>query len=83
MPLEFMHNELLKQLKNNSASLETVDKFEIAWAAAMRNSGLPIPCPACFMKGSICRLSPLKDENKTSSARCVQCKTKYEWPSPD
>ena len=83
MALDFMHDEMLKQLMKNSASHVAIDKYEIVWASAMRNISLPIPCPTCFIKGSISRLSPLRDEGGVSSARCVGCKTKFEWPSAE
>jgi len=83
MALEFMHKEMLKQLKKLSATNEVTDKYESAWSSATRNTGLPIPCPSCFIQGILSRLSPLKDEGFASSARCVNCKTKYEWQNPD
>ena len=82
MALENMHDEMLRQLKKSAASNETIDKYESVWTSAMRNSGLPIPCPSCFIKGDVFRLSPLKDEGDISAARCVDCKTKFEWPNP-
>lgn len=83
MALEFMHAEMLQQLRKKQASNETIDKYEIAWASAMRNSGLPIPCPHCFINGHLSRLNPLKDEGGTSAARCIDCKIKFEWSSPE
>jgi hypothetical protein len=83
MALENMHDEMLRQLKKSAALNETIDKYESVWTSATRNSGLPIPCPSCFIKGSVSRLSPLKDESGISSARCSDCKTKYEWRSPE
>lgn len=82
MALENMHDEMLRQLKKLAASNETIGKYESVWTTAMRNSGLPIPCPSCFIKGELSRLSPLKDEGDISAAKCVDCKTKFEWSSP-
>lgn len=83
MALEFMHKAMLKQLQKNNASLDSLEKYEVVWASAMRNSGLPIPCPSCFVLGEISRLKPLPDLKGLSSARCLSCKTKFDWPSPE
>jgi len=83
MALENMHKEMIRQLKKSAASNETIDKYESVWVSAMRNSGLPIPCPSCFIAGNVSRLSPLKDDRGISSARCDHCRTKYEWQSPE
>jgi hypothetical protein len=83
MALEFMHKAMLNQLQKNHASLDSVEKYEVVWASAMRNSGLPIPCPSCFVLGEISRLKPLPDQKGLSSARCLSCKTKFDWPSPE
>ena len=83
MALEFMHNEMQRQLKEKSASNGTIEKYEFVWSSAMRNSNLPIPCPLCFIQGGVARLKPLRDEKKISSARCESCKSKFEWSSPD
>jgi hypothetical protein len=83
MALEFMHKEMLSQLSKNNASIETIERYEIVWASAMRNSGQPIPCPSCFVLGEISRLNPLSDLKELSSAKCSSCKTKFYWPSPE
>lgn len=83
MALEFMHNEMIRQLNKISAPQETIDKYDGVWAAAMRNNALPIPCPPCFIAGNVSRLSPLRDDRGISSARCDHCRTKFEWRSPE
>lgn len=70
MALEFMHKEMQRQLKEKSESNETIEKYEIIWSSAMRNNNHPIPCPLCFIQGSVTRLKPLRDEINISSARC-------------
>ena len=83
MALEFMHEEMQRQLREKTASNETIEKYEIVWSSAMRNSNQPIPCPLCFIQGSVARLKPLRDESNISSARCESCKSKFEWSSPE
>lgn len=83
MALENMYEEMFKQLQKSYASNETLDSYATAWASAIKNTGLPIPCPNCFVGGKISRLSPLNDKDGISSARCLDCKEKFEWVSPE
>jgi hypothetical protein len=83
MTLEFMHVEMLRWLRENATSPDKIDQYQEAWETAMLNSGKPIPCPSCFTAGRIARLTPLPDSGGTSTAKCISCKSKFEWPSPD
>jgi hypothetical protein len=83
MALEFMHIKMIDHLKSSGASDEIIERYQSVWNGAMNNSSLPIPCPTCFRKGLIHRLKPLPDKSGISSARCENCKTKFEWSSPD
>lgn len=83
MALEFMQIKMIDHLKSSGASDEIIERYQSAWNTAMNNSNLPIPCPNCFKNRSIERLKPLPDKDRISSARCENCKTKFEWSSPD
>lgn len=78
-----MHREMVRQLMKKAVPNEIAERYEIAWTSAMRNSNQPIPCPLCFAKGALSRLKPLTDELGISSARCENCKSKFEWPNPE
>ena len=79
MEYEIMLKEILSQLRKNNASIETIEKFEIVWASAMRNSGQPIPCASCFILEEISYLDLLPSQKGLLSERCLSCKTKFEF----
>lgn len=83
MALENMYVVMLRWFQEKSASSEIIDRYHAAWVKAMQNSGEPLPCPSCFVDGTISRLSPLPDSHGMSAAKCIFCKSKFEWPSPD
>ena len=84
MALEYMHDELLRQLKSYGATNEQVDAWEAQWRAAVASAGDPLPCPKCFYGGLVTgHLQALHAEPKRARSKCAICKTYFEYPDED
>ena len=81
MALAGMHRTMIEWLHRNGAKAQQVQDYEQAWQTAMANNGALIPCPRCFLQGSLSRLSPRSSQNPGKAAsRCEVCSTKFEYP---
>lgn len=84
MALEYMHDDLLNQLKSYGATNAQQDAWEVLWQTAVASAGDPLPCPKCFYDGSaIGRLKSLPAEPKQARCKCTSCKTHFECPDDD
>lgn len=84
MVLEYMHNELLKQLKSYSATNAQLAAWEVEWQTAVSSAGDPLPCPKCFYDGLfIGHLQSLPAEPRRAKCKCASCKTYFEYPDDD
>jgi len=84
MALEYMHDELLKQLKSYGATNAQLDAWEVRWRAALASGGDPLPCPKCFYDSlAIGHLKSLPAEPKHAKCKCASCKTYFEYPDED
>lgn len=79
MAMEGMHHELLSYLQKEGAIDLLIQAWESAWYNAQRFPGEPLPCPACFLRGRVQRLTPLDSVGDVGSARCEYCKTKFKF----
>lgn len=84
MAMEYMHDELLSQLKAYGATDEQIDAWREQWHVAVESAGDPLPCPKCFCEGQPTgRLQPLPAEPKRAKSKCAACKTYFEYPDED
>ena len=82
MALEGMHHVLLRFLREKGAVQFVIDAWESAWDQAQRFPDEPLPCPECFLDGSLQRLELLPSAGHLVVARCEACHIKFEfaWP---
>ena len=83
MALEYMRDEMLRQIKAQLGSEAQVAAYHSAWNDAILNSGKPLPCPSCYMKGDIRRLKPISEEHGIAVVRCEHCRETIEIDSPE
>jgi hypothetical protein len=84
MAMEYMHDELLSQLKAYGASDEQINEWQEQWYSSVESAGDPLPCPKCFYEGQpIGHLQPLPAEPKHAKSKCAACKTYFEYPDED
>jgi hypothetical protein len=84
MAMEYMHDELLNQLKAYGASDVQIDAWREQWRAAVESAGDPLPCPKCFYEGlPTGRLQSQPAAPKRAKTKCAVCKTYFEYPDED
>lgn len=84
MAMEYMHDELLNQLKAYGASDAQIDAWREQWRAAVESAGDPLPCPKCFYEGQPTgRLQSQPAAPKRAKSKCAVCKTYFEYPDED
>jgi hypothetical protein len=83
MALEFMRDEMVRQIKERSATEGQVANYLADWNDAMKHSGKPLPCPLCYLKGEIQRLKSISEEHGLAVVRCEPCREKFEFESPE
>jgi len=82
MALEFMRDEMLRQLKANAATESQIAEYLAEWKVAMIHTGKPLPCPSCFMNGEINRLKAMSEKDGIAVVRCEQCRAYFKFESP-
>ena len=75
MALEGMHRELLGHLQAKHATQLQIVAWEDAWRDAI--AGSLLPCPECFLGGSVSGLDPLPNCGAIGQARCRCCYTVF------
>jgi hypothetical protein len=84
MAMEYMHDELLNQLKMYGATDKQIDAWRDQWRSAVESAGDPLPCPKCFYEGQPTgQLQSLPAEPKHAKSKCAVCKTYFEYPDED
>jgi hypothetical protein len=84
MAMEYMQDELLKQLKAFGSSDAQINLWIEQWRTALVNTGAPLPCPKCFYEGRPTgRLQPIPADPNRAKAKCAVCKTYFEYPDDD
>ena len=84
MAMEYMHDELLNQLKAYGASDAQIAAWQEQWRSALVNRNEPLPCPNCFYQGQPTgRLQPIPASPKRAKVKCAVCKTYFEFPDED
>lgn len=84
MAMEYMHDELLNQLKAYGATDAQIDEWREEWRAALESTGDPLPCPKCFYEGQPTgRLQAMPAPPKRAKSKCAVCKTYFEYPDAD
>ena len=84
MALEYMYDELLRQLLSYGATNAKLNAWDVEWRAALASAGHPLPCPKCFNDGlATGHLQPLPAEPKRARCKCSSCKTYFEYPDED
>jgi hypothetical protein len=85
MALEYMRNELLRNLKEYGASEAEIDSWLRRWNSAVNSAGDPLPCPKCFLKSkSVEALQSLPPEKpKQGRSKCSVCKTYFDYFDED
>jgi hypothetical protein len=84
MALEYMHDELVKQLESYGATDAQIDTWREQWRAAVESAGDPLPCPKCFYQGlPTGRLRPMKAEPKRARSRCASCGAYFDYLDED
>lgn len=82
MAPEGMHHVLLGYLRQKGAVQFVIDAWESAWYQAQRFPDEPLPCPECFLDGSLQRLELLPSVGPLVVARCEACRIKFEFSGP-
>lgn len=83
MALELMRDEMVRQIKNRSATEAQVAAYLADWDDAIEHSGKPLPCPSCHLKGEARRLKPISEEHGIAVVRCEHCRETFEFESPE
>lgn len=83
MALEGMRDEMIRQLRERSATQGQVADYEVRWNHAMSHPGEPLPCPSCFLRGETRRLKSISDEGGIGVAKCEHCRETYEYQAPE
>ena len=83
MALEGMHDEMIRQLMDRSASQVEIAKYEALWISAMGHSGQPLPCPLYFLGGETRRLKSISEDDGVGTARCEYCRNSFSNQSPE
>ena len=83
MALELMRDEMVRQIKAQSATEVQIAAYLTDWNDAIENNGKPLPCPLCHLKGEIRRLKPISEEHGVAVIRCEHCHEKFEFDSPE
>lgn len=74
-----MYREMLKYLRENGASPVQIAHYNEHWRRADHNPGLPIPCPTCYLTGSLSRLTRLPAVGGIANVRCDSCHRLFEY----
>lgn len=83
MALEGMHDEVIRQLTNKSATQAQIAEYDACWSRAMAHNGEPLPCPLCFLQGQVRRLKSISDEGGVGVARCEHFRETFEYDAPE
>lgn len=83
MALELMSEEMVRQLRGQSATETQVAGYLNEWNDAIMHSGKPLPCPLCYLKGEIRRLKPISEVHGVAVVRCEFCHEAFEYKSPE
>ena len=84
MAMEYMHDELLHQLKAYGATEAQIDAWREQWHAAVESAGDPLPCPKSFYEDQPTgRRQSLPAEPKRAKSKCAVCRTYFEYPDED
>ena len=83
MGLELMRDEMVCQISARSATDTQVAAYLADWNDAIKDSGKPLPCPSCYLKGEIRRLKSISDARGVAIVRCEHCRETLEFESPE
>ena len=83
MALEGMRDEMIRQLRERSATQAQLADYKARWNEAMTHTGQALPCPLCFLRGETRRLKSISDEGGVGVARCEHCRETYKYPAPE
>lgn len=83
MALEGAHDEMIRQLREKSATQAQISDYEARWTHAMAHTGEPLPCPLCFLRGQTRRLKSISDEGGVGIVRCEHCRETFEYDAPE
>ena len=83
MALELMRDEMIRQLKEQSATQAQMAEHELRWKHAMTHPGEPLPCPLCFLAGETNRLRAISEESGLGIVRCEYCRNEFQYKSPE
>jgi transcription elongation factor Elf1 len=80
MALEYMLNEMIGQLNDQSATKPQIKRYQALWDEAVAHPGYVLPCPRCYLKGRSSRLKSVSDEGVVV---CEACGNRFEYDNPE
>jgi hypothetical protein len=81
MTLRLLQDTVRRHLNDRGASPDAVETYLARWDAALEtDSGAPLPCPDCYMEGSVVRLRRLPSPAGVGILQCPSCSATMEFP---
>ena len=81
MTLKLLRETMRLHLLEHGAAPEAVDNYLSRWDAALgADSGAPLPCPGCYLKGEVSRLKRVPSAAGVGVVKCPACSAIFEFP---
>jgi hypothetical protein len=74
-----MYREMLRYLRENGATSVQIAHYNEHWRRADHNPSQPIPCPTCYLAGSVSRLTSLPAVAGIAKVRCDVCHRFFDY----
>ncbi len=83
MVLEYMHAEMIQQIRGQLGTEAQVEAYSREFNKAKNSAGDPLSCPIFYLKkGELNRLKANRDDkNGVSTVRCESCHQEFEFTS--
>jgi len=81
MTLKLLRDTMRTKLAEQGAAPEVAEGYLSRWDAALESdSGAPLPCPGCYLQGTVSRLRRVPSPAGVGMLECPACSAAFEFP---